>query len=446
MKKQNFLPILLGFILAIGLSSCEDKVIQEVTYEANVPVYMSYDELYGSIEYSKTSEILENPGKIYYYKNFLFIGERTKGVHIFDNANPRSPQKVGFLNIPGNNDIAIRGNHLYADCFTDLLVFSLGDLENMEMVKRIEGVFEYTIPEYDYAYPLAEIDESKGVVIGFILETITEVRDVNQQYYPMYYPVEGDLMFASTSSEASFGGGFSGDNGAARNVGGASEGIGGSFARFMVVDEVLYVISNQNEVSFFDIQDESNPTAAGKFEPGWNIETLFYNEDHLFIGSNSGMFIYDITNRTDPNYISQFLHADACDPVVISEDVAYITLRSGGTRCPGWSDQMDVVDIQNIEQPTLLKTYPMTNPHGLGVDADAELVFVCDGSDGLKVYNNSNLLNIDGNMIHHKTGLSTYDVIALDGVLFLIAEDGLYQYDYFNPSDLNELSVIRIGE
>ena len=88
----------------------------------------------------------------------------------------------------------------------------------------------------------------------------------------------------------------------------------------------------------------------------------------------------------------------------------------------------------------------MTNPHGLGVDADAELVFVCDGSDGLKVYNNSNLLNIDGNMIHHKTGLSTYDVIALDGVLFLIAEDGLYQYDYFNPSELNELSVIRIGE
>ena len=168
MKKQNFLPILLGFILAIGLSSCEDKVIQEVTYEANVPVYMSYDELYGSIEYSKTSEILENPGKIYYYKNFLFIGERTKGVHIFDNANPRSPQKVGFLNIPGNNDIAIRGNHLYADCFTDLLVFSLGDLKNMEMVKRIEDVFEYKIDIKEDACTSIDSEALKYAILNAI--------------------------------------------------------------------------------------------------------------------------------------------------------------------------------------------------------------------------------------------------------------------------------------
>lgn len=447
MKKQSLLVFASALFLAVGLSSCDDQVIQEVIYKANVPIYMSYDEIYESIEYTETTETLEHPGKIYYYKNYLFIGERTKGVHIYDNANPTSPQKVGFVSIPGNNDIAIRGNHMYADCFTDLIVFELGDLQNMEVVKVIEDVFEYSIPEYDYTYPLATIDESIGVVIGYEVKEITETRDVSSgYYYPHYYTVEGDFGFASQSTPASFGGGVGGNTGASRNVGGGSaEGIGGSFAKFMVVEDALYVISTLSEVSFFDITDEANPTASGNFEPGWNIETLFFHNDNLFIGSNTGMFIYDISDRFNPRYVSDFFHADACDPVVVEDNFAYVTLRTG-TQCNGWINQLDVLDISDITRPNLIQSYSMTNPHGLGIDSDREMLFICDGEDGLKVYNSNDKNNITGNILHHETGLTTYDVIPLDGILFMIAEEGLYQYDYFNPGDLKELSVIRVGE
>jgi len=64
---------------------------------------------------------LEDPGKIYFYNNYIFINEKRAGVHVFDNSTPSSPQNIGFLNIPGNVDIAIRNDIMLADNYIDLL-------------------------------------------------------------------------------------------------------------------------------------------------------------------------------------------------------------------------------------------------------------------------------------------------------------------------------------
>ena len=77
----------------------------------------------------------------------------------------------------------------------------------------------------------------------------------------------------------------------------------------------------------------------------------------------------------------------------------------------------------------------MTNPHGLSKDGD--LLFICDGNDGLKVYNAANRNSIS--LIKHITGLSTYDVIAWNDVAIVSATDGLYQYDY---SDVNNIKLL----
>ena len=39
-----------------------------------------------------------------------------------------------------------------------------------------------------------------------------------------------------------------------------------------------------------------------------------------------------------------------------------------------------------------------------------------------------------------------YDVIPLGGILMLIGENGLYQYDYLDPNDIKLLSLIEIEE
>ena len=61
-----------------------------------------------------------NPGKIYFKEGYIFINEELKGIHVIDNRNPENPQNIGFIEIPGNVDIAIKNNTLYADSYIDL--------------------------------------------------------------------------------------------------------------------------------------------------------------------------------------------------------------------------------------------------------------------------------------------------------------------------------------
>ncbi len=115
------------------------------------------------------------------------------------------------------------------------------------------------------------------------------------------------------------------------------------------------------------------------------------------------------------------------------------TLRSG-TTCEGFNNQLDVLKLNNLTDPTLLKTYSLNNPHGLSKDGN--LLFICDGSAGLKVYDASNVLNLK--LIKHIENLEAYDVIASDNIALVVATDGLYQFDYSNPTSMHLLSKISI--
>ena len=134
-----------------------------------------------------------------------------------------------------------------------------------------------------------------------------------------------------------------------------------------------------------------------------------------------------------------FSHARSCDPVVVDDTLAYITLRTG-TGCGGNLNVLDVVNIKDITKPKAVISYGMTNPHGLGKDGD--LLFICDGSAGLKVYDASDPKKITNNIIYRYADIHAYDVIPVDNILMLIGDDGLYQYDYSNVKSIRLLSTI----
>ncbi|HHN47860.1 MAG TPA: hypothetical protein ENN08_02830, partial [Bacteroidales bacterium] len=50
-----------------------------------------------------------------------------QGIHVVDNSNPASPQIISFIAIPGNYDLAIRGNILFADSYIDLVALDISD-------------------------------------------------------------------------------------------------------------------------------------------------------------------------------------------------------------------------------------------------------------------------------------------------------------------------------
>ena len=133
-------------ILTAFMSSCSDKTVERITYEANVPVYMSFNEFRTSFTKSDPIEISQ-PGKIYFKDNYLFVNETGKGIHVIDNSDPANPSKTAFYEILGNVDMAISGNILFADSYIDLVAIDISDIENPIEIDRIENIFPDIVPE-----------------------------------------------------------------------------------------------------------------------------------------------------------------------------------------------------------------------------------------------------------------------------------------------------------
>ena len=82
----------------------------------------------------------------------------------------------------------------------------------------------------------------------------------------------------------------------------------------------------------------------------------------------------------------------------------------------------------------------MTNPHGLAKDGNT--LIICDGRDGLKFYNASDVRNLS--LQKQIKGIDTYDVIAFNGWALVVAKDGLYQYDYSSLSNISLISKMNV--
>jgi len=132
---------LLIILILFSMLSCSDKCTVKSTYVYFKPVYTTTAELKASTGL-KIATPLSAPGKIYLKDGNLFVNEIGKGIHLYDNSNPASPKALGFLNIPGNYDLAILGNILYADSYVDLVTFDVSDLTNIKEVNRLEGFFK----------------------------------------------------------------------------------------------------------------------------------------------------------------------------------------------------------------------------------------------------------------------------------------------------------------
>lgn len=436
--KKSFTPaIVFATLLLSLLSGCiQDKCEQTVTYYAYEPVYMSYAEIRASVK-SEAPRNITAPGKMYFKDATIFISEVNKGIHIIDNNNPANPQNIGFINIPGNHDLSIKGNILYADSYVDLVAIDISNLSDVSILDREENVFPY-----GWNHEGLWADPDSGIAIDWVEEEIVETVDCGSNGGGFGRPnifTRTDVLAIGAQDFAS--------NSSIKNesAGGNSEigvGVGGSLARFTIVNDYLYAVTWTN-LEVFDISDLANPQAVQEVQIGWDIETIFPHNNRLFIGSMSGMYIYSLDNPTTPSMLSMISHVRSCDPVVVEGNYAYVTLRNGaGDVCTGFTNQLDVVNITNPSQPNLDYTYSMTNPSGLGIRNG--VLFICDGSAGLKVYDATDVSKINQNLLAQFSDIQVMDVIPLHNLLLAIGDGGLYQYDYSDLKNIKLISMIPV--
>lgn len=228
--------------------------------------------------------------------------------------------------------------------------------------------------------------------------------------------------------------GFVGGN----DNGGGPTGTGGSMATFTITHNNLYVVQG-GELHIYGVGATEVPQYKQSVTVSGGVETIFPFEDFLFLGTQNGMHIYSLANADFPELVSTYRHITSCDPVVTNGKTAFVTLRTGST-CGGGTNQLDVVDVQNLNSPFLIDSYPLEHPHGLSLDEN--LLFVCNGSHGLDVLNVADPGNVQE--IGHVSGFDTYDVIARDGVMVVVGPSGIFQFDYANPTNPELLSSIPV--
>jgi len=172
---------LLAFALIAVMVGCQNNKKLEV--EGYVPIYKTEAEIKIDPKSSAGTPV-SKPGKIYYKDNYLFVGEQGKGVHVFDNTNPSSPVNLAFIELTANNDVAIKGNVMYADNYTDLLAIDISNPTNVHVLSRTTNAIPVTsIAQYPpYTGQNNErlyfecVDPSKGIVVGWEKKTLTNPK------------------------------------------------------------------------------------------------------------------------------------------------------------------------------------------------------------------------------------------------------------------------------
>jgi hypothetical protein len=423
-----FLAVLLG--LSVLLESCTDHCEYQNEYRYFEPEYTSLDELRSSVALAAPQPVAA-VGKIYIKGNLLFVNDPGKGIHVIDNSDPAHPVSKSFITIPGNYDMAVKDNILYADSYIDLVAIDISDVDHAKEVSRLENIFS------NYNTLGFYMDANLGLITQWVEKTEVKVYESDcqanvQPWGGIYY--DKGVAFARTANA---------DMSAAIAPGnGSGPGVGGSTARFTINQNHLYALDS-GALRAFDLAITSQPRAVSTTPISWDMETIFPYETNLLIGSQTGMHIVDVSNPASPTKTSTYQHVQVCDPVVAENDLAYVTLRSGNF-CGGFENQLEVIDIQDLKSPKVLHTYPMFNPHGLGIDGST--LFICDGDAGLKVYDASDVSKISQRQLAHYASINATDVIPYNNLLIMIGSDGLYQYDYTDPTKIKLLSKISFSK
>lgn len=387
------------------------KTYTTTTYTISTPVFKDRYVVMAQIN-GIANEPIKNAGKIYIKDQFIFLNEVDKGIHVINNSNPAHPVQTAFLNIPGNQDIAVKGNILYADMSADLLAIDITNISHVRVTKTL----------YNFFASRSWNNDSNQVITDWIK------KDTTVTYENYGNQCNGCQLNMAVPSIQNY-----------SNTKNSQAGVSGSMAQMVLISNYLYAITEPHSLGVINISNAAAPSVAGTISAGFDLQTIYPFEGKLFMGSAVGLFMYDVSDPENPVKLGEFSHGRACDPVVTDGKFAYVTLRAG-TACGGSANELNVINVENLLHPSLVKTYPMTSPAGLSKDGN--LLFICDGKSGVKLYNAADPAHL--RLLSQIDSKEPYDIIAGNNKALVVAKDGIHQYDYSNIYNIRQLSVISV--
>jgi hypothetical protein len=324
--------------------------------------------------------------------DLLFVSDVLTGVHVFDVVNTSDPQYKMRIPLRSNQGTAVKDDILYANDGLSLLAIRIGD-GTYDIVKELKRSYEGPTDGPTPMPWLEGPDRGYGCACA-----------------------RRDRLLASAPSPIASG--------------------GSSFATFAVIDDYLYYLDGTSLVTA-DISTADDPRIIGKARIGWDVETLYPTDGLLFVGGDLGMYIFDRSDPAEPEIIGGVRHFRACDPVVVSDKTAYVTLRGSGA-CGGARDVLLCVDVSNPADPDVIGEKLMLTPHGLAVSGN--LLYVSNGGAGFELVDVSKPATPTA--LDAWPGRATRDFIWAGSTLYTLGPDNLMIFDVSTPDSPVLLSEI----
>ncbi|MFX1560710.1 MAG: LVIVD repeat-containing protein [Promethearchaeota archaeon] len=249
--------------------------------------------------------------------DFAYLGHYTNGFSVIDVSNPLGPTKVGYWGtyststvnqVPDSSrmaDMEVYGEMLFAaDGARDLKIFNISDPTNPSLIKSFE-----------LSGGLAN-----GIAIGghhaYISDRYYGLRIID--FSDPFHPVARGEFSTVTANEADV----------------AYE------------NETAYLVNGANTLYIINVTDSMNATSIQTMTVGNGATSVEVQENIVYVVSNNGLEIINVTNRTSPTLLTTFNDVPVAD-IKIDGDFAYV----------GFSSGVGVLNITDKLNPTLIARY-----------------------------------------------------------------------------------------
>ena len=338
-------------------------------------------------------------GKIFMYGDNLYLVKPLEGVACFDLSDAKKPKQIGFIRLDGVIDIVVKGAYIFANQYDELVVIKV-DFEREKVLKELKRVKD--------VFPNRRKQSSSDLLSLNWYKSFEEYRE--------RVPVSGH-----------------------------KQSISGSMSCMALKGNHLYTVDNNRLLTFnARITDQSQLLLRKSMQiiGSRDVETIWVDKTRVFVGAQSGVYIFDIKNRNRPKRISMYRHERSCDPVVVQDNYAYVTMRDGRI-CRSTVNQLTILDISEPRRPyEVFNDDTLQNPHGLSITGN--VLIVCDGRFGIRIYDVSNPARPQ--LRQQTEGFTAYDVIQNPTKqIAIVSTPGTWKiYDMkqpFAPKELGTLSI-----
>lgn len=164
---KSILPVFLLLFASLSCITDDSVPFEGIAFDGTGyrPVYATSDQV-AKIEV-QPPRALSKPGKIYLLDPYIFVNESGEGIHVINNADPKNPENLSFISIPGNYDMAAKDTWLYADNMSNMVVFDISDPKAPKLTKTIAGAVPVTnYPPFRNIY-FECAEDKKGIVVAW---------------------------------------------------------------------------------------------------------------------------------------------------------------------------------------------------------------------------------------------------------------------------------------